>query len=469
MTPPVKKNQEYELVIESLGSNGEGIGHIDGFAVFVVGALPGELVRIHIVQVKTRYAYGKLLALLRTSPDRTEPACSLMGHCGGCQLGHLSYEAQLRFKRDKVKQALERIGHFSPEFVQSVLAAETIGMQGGEWQYYRNKAQFPVRFAEGKIEAGFFAPRSHRLLPVENCLIQSEIANHLVRAILQFVREQKVSIYDEVFHKGVLRHILIRNGFSSNQVSVCLVINANSLPQENAWKAFMLEHDVDSFSININREKSNVILGSETRTLQGKPYIEDMLDGLTFQISPASFYQVNPPQTERLYNLALEMAGLTGNETVWDAYCGAGTISLFLAKHAKKVYGVEIVPQAIQNAKENAERNGIQNAEFYTGKAEDVIPSLYREQGIRADVMVVDPPRAGCEESLLQTFLEMQPERIVYVSCDPATLARDLNILCSEGQYEIQRVQPVDLFPMTFHVENVALLAHKKKNCDFLQ
>lgn len=463
---PVEKNQEIELHIEDMGSRGEGIGHYHGFAVFVEGALPNERVLVHIVQVRPHFAFGKIKKVLEPSMQRISPSCPLAGKCGGCQLSHLSYEGQLQYKREKVRGALTRIGHFSEEELAGVLAAQTLGMPQNIWGHYRNKAQFPVQMmAEGRLEAGFFAPRSHRLLPVYDCEIQSEKANELIAAIAGFMREHCISVYDEGKHTGQVRHVLIRTGYFTGQVSVCIVINARRLEQEAAWTALMQELGVTSFSVNINQERSNVILGKQTQLLFGMPYIEDRLGDLQFRISPVSFYQVNPLQTVRLYETALEMADLSGSEVVWDAYCGIGTISLFLARKAKKVYGVEIVPEAIQNAQVNAAVNQIENAEFFVGKAEEVIPDLYRAKGIRVDVMVVDPPRAGCEESLLRTFLEMAPQRIVYVSCDPATLARDLDLLCHEGGYKLEKVQPVDMFPQTGHVETVVMLSHKGANC----
>ena len=459
---PVEKNQEILLTIDDLGSKGEGIGRYEGFTVFVEGALPSEVVWVRIVQVRKNFAFGKLMKVMEPSNDRVEPTCYLAGKCGGCQLCHFSYEGQLRFKREKVRQVLERIGHFPEEEIDAVLADNTLGMEEGNWLNYRNKAQFPIQMVDGQVQAGFYAPRSHRLLPITDCKIQSKKANSLIKKIVEFMQKQKVSVYDEEKHEGLVRHVLIRDGYFSGQVSVCVVINGKKLPQGELWIQLMKDLAVDSFSVNINTEKSNVILGRETRLIYGTPYIEDKIGDLRFHISPASFYQVNPLQTAVLYGQALDMADLSGDEVVWDAYCGIGTISLFLAQKAKKVYGVEIVPAAIEDAKVNAQLNNMDNAEFYVGKAEEVIPSLYKEQGIRADVMVVDPPRAGCEEVLLRTFMDMAPEKIVYVSCDPATLARDLDILCHQGQYKLVKVQPVDMFPNTGHVECVTLLQRKK-------
>ncbi|MCI8633451.1 MAG: 23S rRNA (uracil(1939)-C(5))-methyltransferase RlmD, partial [Lachnospiraceae bacterium] len=465
---PVEKNQDIELTIEDLGSRGEGIGRFQGFTVFVEGALPGETIQAHIVQVRPHFAFAKLSRLINASPERIEPSCPLAGKCGGCQLSHMSYQGQLKYKREKVKQVLERIGHFSAEEIERGLAKETFGMPQGCWQHYRNKAQFPVQKItqpQGRtIHAGFFAPRSHRLLPVYDCELQSEKANELIAEITEFMRAREVSVYDENTHQGQIRHVLIRSGYATGQISVCLVINGKRLEQEAEWTALMQRLQVSSFCVNFNQDRGNVILGKRTEVLFGTPYIEDHLGDLRFQISPASFYQVNPRQTACLYDTALALADLSGDEIVWDAYCGIGTISLFLAQKAKKVYGVEIVPEAIENAKINARLNQLENVEFYVGKAEEVIPALYKEKGIRADVMVVDPPRAGCEEALLRTILEMAPQKLIYISCDPATLARDLDLVCHQGNYHLEAVQSVDMFPQTAHVESIVLLSKLKSN-----
>lgn len=463
---PVEKNQEIELEISGLGNNGEGIGRYQGFTIMVPGLLIGERAKVHIVQVRSRFAFGKPVKILRESKDRITPKCPLDGKCGGCQIGHLKYEAQLSYKRSKVREDLIRIGHFTEEEVDAVLAEKTLGMPEGNYLHYRNKAQFPIREVDGKAQAGFYAPRSHRLLPTEDCRIQSEKANELIHCIMEEVREKGLSIYSEETGKGLLRHVLIRTAEETKQVSVCFVINGKTIPDTASWAMFMQQHEVTGFSLNINRDNTNVILGRETIPIYGSLHIEDKIGDLTFRISPASFYQVNASQMKVLYQNALELAGLTGEETVWDAYCGTGTISLFLAQKAKKVYGVEIVPDAIVNAKENARINHMDHAEFFVGKAEEVIPEKYYKEGIKADVMVVDPPRSGCEEVLLRTFMEMQPKRIVYVSCDPATLSRDLDILCHRSEdgkaaYQLEAVRTVDLFPNTIHVETVCLLSRK--------
>ena len=457
LQPPVQKNQTIEIEIADLGNQGEGIGRYEDFTVFVEGALPGERVRVLMVKVKRRYGYAKLLKILQPSRERVAPLCQLAGRCGGCQLSHLSYEGQLRYKQNRIAQALERIGGLS------VVVPPVLGMAEADRAYYRNKAQFPVRDGENGLTAGFFAPRSHRLIPVEGCQIQSRASHRLMPVILNFFRKKGIAAYDEGRHTGLVRHVLIREGYATGQVLVCVVINGTSLPHGREFVDLLRGEGVQSISVNRNRERTNVILGPETVTLWGNGYIEDRIGDLRFQISPVSFFQVNPIQTKVLYEIALEMAGLTGREIVWDAYCGIGSISLFLAQRAKRVYGVEIEPEAIADARRNAALNGMDNVEFYVGKAEDVIPEWHAKQGVRADVIVVDPPRAGCDRALLEAMVDMAPERIVYVSCDPGTLARDLGILCQElGAYRVERVQGVDMFPETVHVETVVMLSHKK-------
>ena len=456
---PVEKNQEILLTIDDLGSKGEGIGRYEGFTVFVEGALPTEVVWVRIVQVRKNFAFGKLMKVMEPSKDRVEPVCYLAGKCGGCQLCHFSYDGQLRFKREKVRQVLERIGHFSAEEIAKVLAENTLGMADENWLNYRNKAQFPIQMVDGQVQAGFYAPRSHRLLPVMDCKIQSQKANSLIKKIVEFMQKQKVSVYDEEKHEGLVRHVLIRDGYFSGQVSVCVVINGKKLPQGGLWIELMKDLEVDSFSININTEKSNVILGRETRLVYGTPYIEDKIGDLRFHISPASFYQVNPMQTAVLYGQALEMADLSGDEVVWDAYCGIGTISLFLAQKAKKVYGVEIVPAAIEDAKVNSALNEIDNTVFYAGDMKNVLSDQFVAENGHPEVIILDPPRAGVDEPVLEVILRAAPDRIVYVSCNPATQARDLAIL--DADYEVVAVQPVDMFPHTHHVENVVKLVRR--------
>lgn len=447
---PIKKNEVYEIEIDSLGADGEGIGRIDGFTLFVPDGVPGDYLEVKVLKVKKRFGYGKILRIIKPSESRIEPLCKIASQCGGCQFQNLNYEAQLEFKRDKVEQALKRIGG-----VSSVEVLSTIGME--DPYFYRNKGQFPVGFANDEIKIGFYAARSHRIVPLDVCAIQSRSHTAILSAVRKYMSENQITAYDEENHRGLIRHVVTRESRANGGINVTLVINGDDLPAKDALIGLLKDvQGVEGICININKERTNVILGSVTKTLYGDPYIIDTIGGIEFKISPASFYQVNPVQTEKLYQTALDYAELKGDEIVWDAYCGIGTITLFLAKKAKKVYGVEIVPQAIADANDNKERNGITNVEFFVGKAEDVITEKYKE-GIKADVMVVDPPRKGCDVSLLNTMIQMAPKRIVYVSCDPATLARDVKILV-EGGYEVNKVQPVDMFPMTGHVECVVLM-----------
>jgi 23S rRNA (uracil1939-C5)-methyltransferase len=525
-----QKNDLVTVTIEDIGTEGEGIGKVDGFTLFVKDAVPGDTVTAKIMKSKKTYAYARLEKVETPSPFRVLPPCKFYRQCGGCQLQAISYEKQLEFKQQKIRNNLIRIGGFAPEFVDAKMDP-IVGMD--EPLHYRNKAQYPVGTdRDGNIITGFYAGRTHSIIANTDCLLGGPENQFILETILDYMRENKVTAYDETTGKGLVRHILIRKGFTSGELMVCIVIN-KSLSEKTSGKVVGFQRVVTlgskeeeaqmgkylpaqeklvrklteipgmkSISVNFNAENTNVILGREVRTIWGDPTIEDMIhvrdmqkegypftgDSLTFKISPLSFYQVNPVQTEKLYSLALEYAGLTGKETVWDLYCGIGTISLFLARKAKQVYGVEIVEQAILDARENAERNGISNAQFFVGKAEEVLPAYYEgrltqkitdhetkqlaasQQGdslqsnsdmLHPDVIVVDPPRKGCDEACLSTMLKMQPSRIVYVSCDSATLARDLKILC-DGGYEIKKIRGVDQFGMTVHVETVCLLSNRK-------
>ena len=520
-----KKNDIVTVTIEDMGSEGEGIGRYDGFTLFVKDAVVGDTVEAKIVKPKKNYAYARLEKLLSPSPYRAEPKCTYYRQCGGCQLQALSYEKQLQFKQEKIRNNLVRIGGFDAAYVDSRMEP-IVGMD--EPWHYRNKAQYPVGTnKDGNIVTGFYAGRTHSIIANTDCALGAAENKEILERILEYMQENTVSAYDEETGKGLVRHVLIRKGFTSGEIMVCLVINGDS-PARQQGKAnghstktyFLPKQDrlldkltaipgMTCIAVSINRDKTNVIMGKEIHTLWGSDTISDTIHvrdmtkpgypftgkELTFYISPLSFYQVNPVQTEKLYSLALEYAGLTGQETVWDLYCGIGTISLFLADSAKKVCGVEIIPQAIEDARENAERNGITNAEFFVGKAEEVLPKFYEEMNSAAktmedaatgsdselgqpettaelgcdmrhpDVIVVDPPRKGCDESCLATMLKMQPKRIVYVSCDSATLARDLKILC-DGGYEVKRIRGVDQFGMTVHVETVCLLSklHEAKH-----
>lgn len=458
-----KKNDILTVEITDMGVDGEGIGKVDGFTLFVKDTLIGDVAEVKIMKAKRQYGYARLMKLLTPSPDRVEPACSVARTCGGCQIQALSYSKQLEFKKNKVRGNLIRIGGFAEEFIDEIM--EPIGGMEDPF-HYRNKAQYPMGTdKEGNLIAGFYAGRTHQIIPNLDCALGSEMNRVILEKILAFMNQYKLTAYDEETRKGLVRHILIREGFATKEIMVCLIINGTKLPHSEKLAEVLAKiPGMTSITLSINEENTNVIMGKQIHVIWGQSYITDYIGNVKYQISPLSFYQVNPAQTEVLYGQALKYAGLTGNETVWDVYCGIGTISLFLAQKAKKVYGVEIVPQAIEDARRNAEINGIQNAEFFVGEAEEVLPSYYAQyakdhpgESAHADVIVVDPPRKGCEESVLQTMVNMQPERIVYVSCDSATLARDLKYLSGNG-YELEKVRAVDMFPHTVHVECVVLL-----------
>ena len=451
-----RKNDLVTLEIEDCGIDGEGIGKADGFTVFVKDAVIGDTVTAKIIKAKKNYGYGRLMEVLKPSPYRVEPKCEFARQCGGCQLQALSYDQQLVFKTNKVKGHLERIGGFTDIPMEPI-----IGMD--ELFHYRNKAQFPVgRNKEGKIVTGFYAGRTHNIIENRDCALGVAENKEVLDRVIAHMEKYEIEPYNEATGKGLVRHVLIRYGYFTKEVMVCLILNGNKIPKEEQLVKSLCEiPGMTSITINVNKKHSNVILGEEIRLLWGQEYITDRIGDISYQISPLSFYQVNPMQTQKLYAKALEYADLHGEETVWDLYCGIGTISLFLAQKAKFVRGVEIVPAAIENAKENAKLNGLENTEFFVGKAEEVLPREYKKNGVYADVIVVDPPRKGCDETLLETMIEMNPERIVYVSCDSATLARDLKYLCERG-YELRKVCPVDQFGMTVHVETVVLLSHKK-------
>ena len=451
-----RKNDLVTLEIEDCGIDGEGIGKADGFTVFVKDAVIGDTVTAKIIKAKKNYGYGRLMEVLKPSPYRVEPKCEFARQCGGCQLQALSYDQQLVFKTNKVKGHLERIGGFTDIPMEPI-----IGMD--ELFHYRNKAQFPVgRNKEGKIVTGFYAGRTHNIIENRDCALGVAENKEVLDRVIAHMEKYGIEPYNEATGKGLVRHVLIRYGYFTKEVMVCLILNGNKIPKEELLVKSLCEiPGMTSITINVNKKHSNVILGEEIRLLWGQEYITDRIGDISYQISPLSFYQVNPMQTQKLYAKALEYADLHGEETVWDLYCGIGTISLFLAQKAKFVRGVEIVPAAIENAKENAKLNGLENTEFFVGKAEEVLPREYKKNGVYADVIVVDPPRKGCDETLLETMIEMNPERIVYVSCDSATLARDLKYLCERG-YELRKVCPVDQFGMTVHVETVVLLSQQK-------
>ena len=431
-----------EIEINGLGTNGEGVGRLDNLTVFIEGALPGEKVSAEIIDTKKNYAVGKLIKILRESPDRVQPICPIFEQCGGCQLQHLSYPAQLIWKRQQVVDAIERIGK-----IRGVEIFDTLGMENP--LRYRNKMQFPV----GKnLAIGCYARGSHKIIDTDICLIQKDVADKVLVAVKKILRRFNISPYDEDSHKGILRHVMSRVGFNG-ELMIVLVTATKILPNEkNIAKAIRAElPNVTSIQQNVQTFHNNVILGRETKILYGKPTIKDKIGKLEFNISARSFFQVNTTQAEVLYETAKKFACLTGKETVIDAYCGTGTIGLYVAKNAYKVIGVEIVNSAIDDANKNARENKIRNAEFIVGDAVKVIPRL----DIYADVVIVDPPRAGCDRKVLETLAAMNPARIVYVSCNPATLARDLAILAELG-YHTKKIQPVDMFPHSSHIEAVA-------------
>ena len=508
----LKKNDLMELSIEDMSASGEGIGRYDGMTFFVKDALIGDTVRARVTKLKKSYGYARMEELLAPSDHRVSPRCALHRRCGGCQIQAMDYEAQLAYKQNKVRGNLIRIGGFSEELVDQVMLP-IVGME--EPYRYRNKAQFPIgRDQEGRLVAGFYASRTHQIIPVTDCVLGVAQNREILDCVLAYMEENHIEPYDEKTGKGLVRHVLIRYGFSTYELMVCVVINGEQLPaRERLIERLCRIAGMTSIAVNQNTKNTNVILGDVTKTIWGQAYITDYIhlrscetgtfaptgEAIAYHISPQSFYQVNPMQTEKLYSLVLDYAGLTGREIVWDLYCGIGTISLFLAQKAGKVYGVEVVPQAIMDARSNAKRNSITNAEFFVGRAEDVLPEFYGREGgstgdvppqtlkqatcwdgaadagqtmgagkgtkgqqsdlRHPDVIVVDPPRKGCDERCLETMLKMQPTRIVYVSCDSATLARDLRILC-DGGYEVRKVRAVDQFGHTVHVETVCLLTY---------
>ena len=501
----MNKNDLFELTITDMGTDGEGIGHYDGMTFFVKDALIGDVITARALKLKKNYGYARVEEIKSPSTFRVEAECPLHRSCGGCQIQALSYDKQLEFKNEKVRNNIIRIGGFDPEFIDSVMQP-VVGMD--KPYRYRNKAQFPVgKDKNGNLVTGFYASRTHSIIPVTDCLLGVKENEKILDIVKKWMGENHIEPYNEETHKGLVRHVLIRFGFTSKEIMVCLIINGKSLPASDSLCEKLSEiPGMTSVSYNVNTEKTNVILGKRTECIWGQPYISDTIHlrtypdfketglGIEYQISPQSFYQVNPEQTEKLYSTALEFAGLTGKESVWDLYCGIGTISLFLSQKAKQVYGVEIVPQAIEDAKNNARLNGITNAEFFVGKAEEVLPEFYANAAgdagtdmisadgnngedakrcrdgrnrdmLRPDVIVVDPPRKGCDERCLDTMLKMAPDRIVYVSCDSATLARDLKILC-QGGYEIRKIQVFDQFAHSVHVETVCLLSklHEAKH-----
>jgi len=469
---PIKKNEHYKLDITGMTHEGQGVGRIEGLVVFVDDALEGEQAEVRIIKLNKTYAVGKLIRVLKPSPNRIEPFCGAYGRCGGCSLQHMDYAAQLDFKTKLVKDNLERIGG-----LKEIAVHDTIGMLHP--RNYRNKAQYPVAAINGSVVTGFYAARSHDVIESEECGIQDAASEMILGIVSRFIREKGITAYDETTGKGLVRHIVTRVGFHTGEVMTVLVINGQTLPDSDELVRRLVEGTepysgkmhpeirekaatevVKSIYLNVNTENTNIIMGPRNILLYGSETITDTIGSYRFLISPHSFFQVNPVQTEVLYSKAIEYAQLTGAETVFDLYCGIGTISLFLSAKAGKVYGVEVVEAAINDARRNAALNGVDNVEFIAGEAEKVVPNLY-SRGIRADVIMLDPPRKGCDESLLKLLSEMQPKRIVYVSCNPATLARDLKFLDGQG-YKAVVAQPVDMFPWTGHVEVIILLQRLK-------
>ena len=460
----MNKNDIVTVEITDIGVSGEGIGHVDGYTLFIKDAVIGDVVEVKVMKAKKNYGYARLMKVITPSEYRIEPKCAFARRCGGCQIQEMSYDRQLVFKDQKIRGNLERIGGFTKDQIDTVMQP-VVGMEHPFG--YRNKAQFPFGTdKEGNPITGFYAGRTHDIIANTDCALGVEQNKEILEIILQYMRENKIKSYDEKTGKGLIRHALIRYGFKTKEIMVCLVVNGKKLPKaERLIEKLIQIEGMTSITISPNTRRDNVIMGDSYEILWGQGYITDYIGNVKYQISPLSFYQVNPGQTEKLYGLALEYADLKGDETVWDLYCGIGTISLFLAQKAKQVYGVEIVPQAIDDAKENAKINAIDNAEFFVGKAEEVLPEYYAEyerehngETAHADVIVVDPPRKGCDETLLETIVKMQPEKVVYVSCDSATLARDLKYLCANG-YEIKMCRGVDQFPQSVHVETVVLLS----------
>lgn len=473
-----KKNDVVTVKITDQGTTGEGIGKMDGYALFVKDTVIGDEVKVKIMKAKKNYAFARLIEIIKPSTERVVPPCPVAKSCGGCQLQAMSYKEQLRFKEKKVYNNIKRIGGIEDFEMKPIIGMDVeaissgLGEKSGDGNqgafYYRNKAQFPVGLnKDRKIVTGFYAGRTHSIIDIDSCMLGIrpngiDVNKQVMDIVKAFMELESLLPYDEVSGKGLVRHVLIRIGKTTKQVMVCIIINGNKIPKSELLVEKLLEvPGMADISLSVNREKSNVIMGTEIISLYGPGYIEDYIGDVKFRISPLSFFQVNPVQTERLYGKALEYADLTGNETVWDLYCGIGSISLFLAKKAKKVIGVEIIPEAIADAKVNAEINDIQNAEFLVGAAEEVVPKYFAEHKdepeCKPDVIVVDPPRKGCDLKLLETMVEMAPKRIVYVSCDSATLARDLKWL-EENEYKLEEVTPCDQFGQTVHVETVALL-----------
>lgn len=443
----IKKNDDITLKIEDMTNEGSSVGHYDGMAVFVRGAVTGDEIVSHIIKAKKNYAIGIVKEIVSPSPYRIESDCPVSNKCGGCSFRNMTYGAELQYKQNRVADAVKRIGHIDAA-IMPIIGADTV-------DNYRNKAQYPVNIENGELEAGFYAYKSHRIIPCTDCRLQQREFKGILDVVADWVKQNNITSFEEKTGRGLLRHIYIRRAPKTGETMVCLVINGKNIPNESELvNALIEDENIKSVCVNINREKTNVILGDKTNVIYGQKMISDILLGKKFVISPESFYQINHDQCEKLYTKAAEYAGVTGNETVVDLYCGVGTIGLSMADRAKQIFGIEIVPQAIENAKINAKQNGISNAEFFCGDAFDGAKEL-EKRGIAPDVVILDPPRKGCQKELFDVIEQMNPKRIVYVSCDSATLARDLQVLQTKG-YRTLEVTPVDMFPRTPHVEAVA-------------
>lgn len=447
----IQKNQEYIVNIIDNGYEGEGIAKIDNFAIFIPGALKGEKVKILIVKVLTSHAFGKIIEIIEKSKNRQEVDCTTYKRCGGCNLRHIKYEETLKIKQNTVQSLVNKT------LKEKIEVEKTVGMNNPF--HYRNKAQYPVGLnKQGEPIIGVFANRTHEVIPIEKCLIQNEVSQEIAKFIIEYVKKENISVYDEKTGKGLIRHIVVKVGMKTGQIMCILVINGNSIPNEQNLVKELLSNfpNIKTIIKNVNKKNTNVILGQENINLYGNGYIEDILGDYIFQISPLSFYQVNPIQAEKLYNLGVEMANITKADTVFDLYCGIGTISLFMAQYAKKVYGIEIVKEAIDMAKENAINNKIDNTEFFAGDVEVVLDELINKKGVTADIVMFDPPRKGLDKNTISNILKIEPKKLVYISCNPATLIRDLASF--EDKYDIKKIVPVDMFPFTSHVECVCLL-----------
>ena len=447
----IQKNQEYIVNIIDNGYEGEGIAKIDNFAIFIPGALKGEKVKILIVKVLTSHAFGKVIEIIEKSKNRQEVDCTTYKRCGGCNLRHIKYEETLKIKQNTVQSLVNKT------LKEKIEVEKTVGMNNPF--HYRNKAQYPVGLnKQGEPIIGVFANRTHEVIPIEKCLIQNEVSQEIAKFIIEYVKKENISVYDEKTGKGLIRHIVVKVGMKTGQIMCILVINGDSIPNEQNLVKELLSNfpNIKTIIKNVNKKNTNVILGQENINLYGNGYIEDILGDYIFQISPLSFYQVNPIQAEKLYNLGVEMANITKADTVFDLYCGIGTISLFMAQYAKKVYGIEIVKEAIDMAKENAINNKIDNTEFFAGDVEVVLDELINKKGVTADIVMFDPPRKGLDKNTISNILKIEPKKLVYISCNPATLIRDLASF--EDKYDIKKIVPVDMFPFTSHVECVCVL-----------